>query len=73
MEETMRNASFIFHTHQSLEKGNDKLDQIIVAFRPELGHAGALAFEKELRSYLKDKKSIALAIQEGYLCNLLIS
>ena len=45
-------------TRQSLEKGNDKLDQIIVAFRPELGHKGAVAFERQLRAFLKEKKSI---------------
>ena len=54
-----------YTTRQSLEKGNDKVDQIIVAFRPELGHAGALAFEKELRTYLKDKKSIAPSDPRG--------
>jgi len=48
-----------YTTRQSLEKGNDKVDQIIVAFKPELGHAGALAFEKELRKFLKEKKSIS--------------
>lgn len=48
-----------YTTRQMLEKGNDKIDQIIVAFRPELGHAGALGFEKSLRRFLKDKKSIA--------------
>ena len=47
-----------YTTRQSLEKGNDKLDQIIVAFRPELGHTGAVAFERQLRTFLKEKKSI---------------
>lgn len=54
-----------YTTRQSLEKGNDKIDQIIVAFRPELGHAGALGFEKELRKFLKDKKSIAPSDPNG--------
>ena len=30
-----------------------------------MGHAGALAFEKELRTYLKDKKSIAPSDPRG--------
>ncbi len=47
-----------YTTRQSLEKGNDKVDQIIVAFRPELGHTGAVAFENQLRKFLKAKKSI---------------
>jgi putative ABC transport system permease protein len=47
-----------YTTRQSLEKGNDKLDQIIVAFRPELGHTGAVSFERQLRTFLKEKKSI---------------
>lgn len=47
-----------YTTRQLLEKSNDKIDQIIVAFRPELGHTGAMAFEKQLRRFLKEKKSI---------------
>jgi len=54
-----------------LEKGNDKVDQIIVAFKPELGHAGALAFERDLRKFLKDKKSIAPSDPNGiYIRNV---
>ena len=37
---------------------NDKIDQIIVAFRLKLGHTCAMAFEKQLRRFLKEKKSI---------------
>lgn len=48
-----------YTTRQSLEKGNDKIDQMIVAFRPELGHKGSLAFERQLRVFLKEKKVIA--------------
>ena len=29
-----------------MEKNNDKIDQIIVSFKQELGYIGALAFEK---------------------------
>ncbi len=60
-----------YTTRQSLEKGNDKVDQIIVAFKPELGHAGALAFERDLRKFLKDKKSIAPSDPNGiYIRNV---
>lgn len=60
-----------YTTRQSLEKGNDKIDQIIVAFRPELGHIGALAFEKKLRKFLKEKKSIAPSDPNGiYIRNI---
>lgn len=48
-----------YTTRQSLEKGNDKIDEMIVAFRPELGHKGSLAFERQLRMFLKEKKDIA--------------
>lgn len=47
-----------YTTRQLMEKGNDKIDQIIVTFPKELGHAGALAFENSLKKYFKDKKSI---------------
>ena len=47
-----------YTTRQAIEKSNDKVDQIIVTFRPELGHFGALEFERKLRLFLKKKKSI---------------
>lgn len=60
-----------YTTRQSLEKGNDKIDQIIVAFRPELGHKGSLAFERQLRLFLKEKKTIAPKDPNGiYIRNI---
>ena len=60
-----------FTTRQLLEKSNDKIDQIIVTFRKELGHAGALAFEKSLKKFLKDKKAISPQDPNGiYVQNL---
>ncbi|MGD2004859.1 MAG: ABC transporter permease [Flavobacteriaceae bacterium] len=53
-----RNIYIPYTTRQQLEKGNDKVDQIVVSFRNELGHAGALAFEKGLRKFFKEKKAI---------------
>ena len=47
-----------YTTRQLLEKGNDKVDQIIVTFPKEFGYAGALALESSLKKYFKDKKSI---------------
>ena len=34
-----------YATRQLIEKSNDEIDQIILTFRKELGHTGALAFE----------------------------
>ncbi len=47
-----------YTTRQLLEKGNDKVDQLIVTFPKEMEHAGAIAFETSLKRYFKDKKSI---------------
>lgn len=47
-----------YTTQQLIEKNNDKIDRIIVSFRPELGYASALTFERQLRLFLKKKKSI---------------
>ena len=47
-----------YTTRQLLEKNNDYVDQIKVSFRPELGYIGSMAFEKQLRYFLEEKKSI---------------
>mgnify|MGYP001280680384 CR=1 FL=1 len=47
-----------YTTRQLLEKNNDYVDQIKVSFRPELGYIGSMAFEKQLRDFLEEKKSI---------------
>lgn len=47
-----------YTTRQLIEKSTDKVDEIIVAFKPEIGIAGALSFEKKLMAFLKDKKVI---------------
>jgi putative ABC transport system permease protein len=60
-----------YTTRQVLEKNNDKISQIIVSFRPEIGHAGALAFEKQLRLFMKNKKSIDPTDENGiYIRNV---
>lgn len=55
-----------YTTRQLLEKSNDKVDQIIIAFKPELGYTGAMAFEKQLRRFLKDKKDVAPSDPRGF-------
>jgi putative ABC transport system permease protein len=47
-----------YTTRQLLEKSNDKINQIIVSFRPELGYLGAVAFEDKIRNFFEVKKSI---------------
>lgn len=54
-----------FSTIQLIEKNTDKVDQIIVAFRPELGYAGAIALEKSLTTFFKEKKFIKKDDQNG--------
>ena len=48
-----------YTTRQRLEKSNDRVDQIIVSFRSEFGHAGALALEKKLNTFMRKKHNIA--------------
>ncbi|MDG1821931.1 MAG: ABC transporter permease [Flavobacteriaceae bacterium] len=60
-----------YTTRQQLEKSNDRVDQIIVAFRPELGHAGALAFEKKLSAFMRKKHVVAANDRSGiYMRNV---
>lgn len=48
-----------YTTRQKLEKSTDKVDQLIVAFKPEIGLPAALVFERKLMSFLKKKKYIS--------------
>ena len=47
-----------YTTLQLIQKNTDKLGQIIISYKPELGYGGAVAFESQLRKYLKQKKFI---------------
>ena len=47
-----------YTTVQSIRKKTDKVDQIIISYKPEIGYAGAVAFEKQLKKYMKQKKFI---------------
>ncbi|WP_340075320.1 ABC transporter permease [Leptobacterium sp. I13] len=48
-----------YTTRQLVEKNTDKIDQIILAFKPEIGYAGAMAFESSLMKFLKNKHNIS--------------
>jgi|TARA_B110000444_G_scaffold75124_1_gene70777 putative ABC transport system permease protein len=47
-----------YTTLQLIQKNTDKLGQIIISYKPEIGYVGAVAFEKQLKNYLKQKKFI---------------
>ena len=54
-----------YTTRQQIEKSNDRVDQIMVAFKPELGYAGAMAFEKKLNTFMREKHNIAPSDRGG--------
>lgn len=54
-----------YTTRQLMEKNTDKIDQFIVAFKPEIGYMGAMAFDRSLMKFLKDKKFIHPDDQNG--------
>ena len=60
-----------YTTRQLIEKNTDKVDQIVIGFKPEIGYAGAMAFEASLDKFLRDKKNISPADQNGiYIRNV---
>lgn len=60
-----------YTTQQLLTKNTDIIDMFAVTFRKELGHAGAIAFENEIKQLLKEKKFIAPRDPSGiYVRNL---
>lgn len=60
-----------YSTRQLIEKNNDKVNQLIVGFKPEIGYAGAMAFDKSLDKFLREKKYISPADQNGiYIRNV---
>lgn len=54
-----------YTTRQLIEKNTDKVDQLIIAFKPELGYAGALALDKSLNTFIREKKYISPNDQQG--------
>lgn len=47
-----------YTTRQLIEKNTDKIDQIVLGFKPSIGYAGAIAFEKSLTRFIREKKYI---------------
>lgn len=47
-----------YTTQQKLFGGTDRIDQIVLSFRPEIGQAGALQLEGKMMRFLKQKHSI---------------
>lgn len=54
-----------YTTRQLIEKNTDKIDQIIIGFKPEIGYTGAMAFEKSLNKYIRNKKVISIKDPNG--------
>ena len=54
-----------YTTRQLIEKNNDKVDEIVVGFRPEIGYEGAMAFDASLDDFLRQKKFINPADENG--------
>jgi len=60
-----------YTTRQLIEMNNDKVDQLVVGFRPEIGYEGAMAFDASLDKFLREKKYINPADQNGiYIRNV---
>ncbi len=55
-----------YTTRQLIEKNTDKINQIIVGFKPEIGYVGAMALDKSLDRLLRDKKHISPEDQNGF-------
>ncbi|PKP50932.1 MAG: ABC transporter ATP-binding protein [Bacteroidetes bacterium HGW-Bacteroidetes-12] len=55
-----------YTTIQLNEKNTDKIDQIVLAFKPELGYTGAMIFEEKLTKFLKEKHSISPTDESGF-------
>lgn len=47
-----------YTTLQLIKKNNDDIGQIIITYKPEIGYGGAVAFEDQIKKYLKQKKLI---------------
>ncbi|WP_165747710.1 ABC transporter permease [Cellulophaga sp. Z1A5H] len=54
-----------YTTRQLIEKNTDKIDQIVIGFKPQIGYAGAMAFQVSLEKYLRSKKFISPKDQNG--------
>ncbi|MCC7332942.1 MAG: ABC transporter permease [Flavobacteriales bacterium] len=48
-----------YSTIQLQEKNTDKVNHIVLAFKPEIGYEGAMIFEEKLTTFFKEKHSIS--------------
>jgi putative ABC transport system permease protein len=48
-----------------IEKNTDKIDEIIIGFKPVIGYAGAMKFEEELTAFMKKRHQIKSSDQNG--------
>ncbi|GGW29598.1 ABC transporter permease [Arenibacter certesii] len=55
-----------YTTRQLIEKNTDKIDQFIVGFKPEIGYVGAMALDKSLGRFIREKKHISPEDQNGF-------
>lgn len=55
-----------YTTRQLIEKNTDKIDQFVVGFKPEIGYAGAMALDKSIDRFLREKKYISPDDQGGF-------
>ena len=60
-----------YTTRQLIEKNTDKIDLMILAFKPEIGYVGAMAFDRSLMKFMKAKKFVKPDDQNGiYIRNV---
>ncbi len=55
-----------YTTRQLIEKNTDKINQIVIGFKPEIGYSGAMALDKSLDKFLRDKKFISPDDQNAF-------
>ncbi|WP_209405104.1 ABC transporter permease [Pseudozobellia sp. WGM2] len=60
-----RNIFIPYTTQQLIEKNTDKVDAMVIGFKPSIGYAGAMAFEKSLDKFIREKKYINPQDQNG--------
>ena len=60
-----------YTSYQKLQSRNDKIDEIVLSYNPEIGYEGAMEFEKNIKKFLKNKKDIEPRDSGGiYIRNL---
>lgn len=64
-DEEERHIYLPYTTKQLMEKNNDKIHQILVAFKPQIGFVGAMIFQGKLEKFLKDKHNVSPEDRSG--------